>query len=407
MLWVGLLTGSLALYWWHTRSTHQLNDEVRTLRSRLVREVEHTEEHFKLEMQETELRLRTLLDAMREAVLVTGPRGNVRMVNQALRNFFGDAELGRSVLSTIRSPELHDAVERAHQGRASELELDLYAGDQLRQFQVQATPLTEPDGGVAGVIVILQDISALRAAEKVRRDFVVNASHEIRTPLTAIRGFAETLQDGAVHDPAVRDRFLSSIVENSIRLERLVDDLFALSSAESPDLALEFSPVDVVALTSTVLKGLEAQAAEKRITMWLEDHGHPVFALADAYRLDQVLVNLVGNAIKYTPEGGRVWVEIQELGSHPRAVSLAVHDTGRGIAPQQLPRLFERFYRVDAGRSRDRGGTGLGLAITKHLVHRMQGEITVQSALGNGSVFRVTLPHAAPDDRAHAQSEVV
>lgn len=228
----------------------------------------------------------------------------------------------------------------------------------------------------------------VKAADKVRRDFVANASHELRTPLTAIRGFAETLLDGAMDNPELLRRFLQTILDNSVRLETLVADLLELSRSESPESGFTLEPVDCAAIVRRVLRSFENKASEKEIRISAQGDQSPAVVLADERALEHIVSNLVDNAIKYTDKGGAVVVRIEKNGH----TFIDVVDNGHGIDQDKLPRVFERFYRVDKGRARDVGGTGLGLAIVKHLVQRMNGTVTVDSALGRGSTFRVLLP---------------
>jgi two-component system phosphate regulon sensor histidine kinase PhoR len=344
-------------------------------------------------MVEEEDRLRTILDAMVEGVLVTDRDGRVVLTNAALVRMAGRVE-GRTVVEAIRSPELRTAVERALRGDESSVQIETRIGGDMRQLAAHVAPLAERKG----VVAVLHDVTSLKLADTVRRDFVANASHELRTPLTAIRGFAETLRDGAIENPELARRFVTRIYEHAVRLGRLVDDLLELSRAESPEAHFTLESVDLGPAVTKVLRGLERAAAEKNITLCMEGlGGTPLLVRADVRGLDHVLVNLVDNAVKYTPEGGHVTLRAREAGTH---VEIEVSDTGGGIAPQHLPRLFERFYRVDAGRSRDVGGTGLGLAIVKHFVQRMGGEVTVESKLGRGTTFRVRLERGAADEAA-------
>lgn len=230
----------------------------------------------------------------------------------------------------------------------------------------------------------------VKAADKVRRDFVANASHELRTPLTAIRGFAETLLDGAVHDTQLAKRFLQTILDNAVRLDRLVADLLELSRSESPESGFNLEPVDCVAIVRRVSRNFEAKAAEKAISLLMRCSEQHALVLVDERALEHVISNLLDNAIKYTDQGGGVVMSIRR----DEYTTIEVTDTGHGIDENKLPRVFERFYRVDKGRARDVGGTGLGLAIVKHLVQRMNGSVTVDSTIGEGSTFRVSFPSA-------------
>lgn len=332
-------------------------------------------------------RLRTILDAMVEGVFVTDPEGRVVLTNAALLDLVGEAVEGRTAIEAIRSPELHDAVQQAIEGRAREVQIELAGPSAPRTLTAQVAPL--PKQG--GVVAVLHDVTELKHADAVRRDFVANASHELRTPLTSIRGFAETLLDGALGDERTAKRFAGNIVENARRLESLVNDLLELSRAESPEGVPALTEVDAGHVAAEVLRGVEQRAADKRMQLSLEGAAELALAEADPRALHQVLLNLVDNAIKYTPAGGHVTVRVKK--SDGRVV-LEVQDDGPGIPRAHLDRIFERFYRVDKGRARAEGGTGLGLSIVRHLVSRMGGEVSVESRVGAGSTFRVSLAAA-------------
>ena len=332
-------------------------------------------------------RLRTILDSMIEAVFVTDAEGAIVLTNAALTKLAGGRVEGRTAIEAIRSPELHAAVRRAiTKGAGAEVELELVAQGLRRSIRAQVAPLPKRQG----VVAVLHDVTQLKRADAVRRDFVANASHELRTPLTSIRGFAETLLDGALSDERTAQRFVGHIGENARRLERLVEDLLELSRAESPDSKMELVRVDASAVAAQVVAGVEQRALAKRVALARELE--PAVASADPRALDQILLNLVDNAIKYSSEGGHVTVRVKEREGR---VVIEVQDDGPGIPAAHLDRIYERFYRVDKGRSRDQGGTGLGLSIVKHLVQRMGGEVSVESRVGHGSTFRVSLASAA------------
>lgn len=333
-------------------------------------------------------RLRTILDAMVEGVFVTDPDGRIVLTNAALLDLVGEAVEGRTAIEAIRSPELHDAVQQAIEGRAREVQIELAGPSAPRTLTAQVAPL--PKQG--GVVAVLHDVTELKHADAVRRDFVANASHELRTPLTSIRGFAETLLDGALGDERTAKRFAGNIVENARRLESLVNDLLELSRAESPEGVPALTEVDAGHVAAEVLRGVEQRAADKRMQLSLEGAAELTLAEADPRALHQVLLNLVDNAIKYTPAGGHVTVRVKKSDGR---VLLEVQDDGPGIPRAHLDRIFERFYRVDKGRARAEGGTGLGLSIVRHLVSRMGGEVSVESRVGAGSTFRVSLAAAA------------
>lgn len=238
-------------------------------------------------------------------------------------------------------------------------------------------------------------IAQLRATEQIRTDFVSNVSHELRTPLTAIKGLVETLRDGAVDDREVRDRFLATMEDETDRLIRLVNDLLVLSKADSQALRLKRKPLDVRDLVERSVRKLAPQLEGKGILVEVSASDGSRLVLADADRIEQVLVNLLDNAIKYSPEGGWITVTIDDEAQTPEMVSIAVRDEGLGIPAEDLPRVFERFYRVDRSRTRDGGGSGLGLSIAKAIVEAHGGDITLKSEEGQGTTVRFTLPCAS------------
>jgi two-component system phosphate regulon sensor histidine kinase PhoR len=334
-----------------------------------------------------------ILDGMREGVLVLDGEGRVLLMNPALREMLllAASDVGRLLIESVRHAELHELVERARNEAATVSgEVDI-PGIKPRRILLHATALAGQAGGVLAVFV---DVTDLRRLESLRRDFVANVSHELRTPVTAVRSAAETLRDSALKDPDPRtaERFTEIIVRNSERLQNLIEDLLELSRLESNQFKLKKERVDVSVVTGLVMSLFRERAERKGIRLTTDvSSGIPVLE-TDQRALEQVLSNLVDNAVKYCPAGAQVRVRAV---ADPGAVKLTVEDTGPGIGEKHLPRLFERFYRVDAGRSRDVGGTGLGLSIVKHLVDAMSGDVTVRSAVGKGTTFEVTLPIVA------------
>jgi two-component system, OmpR family, phosphate regulon sensor histidine kinase PhoR len=337
--------------------------------------------------------LAAALDGMAEGLWITDAEGTVLRHNRALEKLVGtDALEGRRPLDIVRSPELHDAVARAcHEGKTEQLELSLERP--TRTLLVRVSPLGRE---LPGSAAMFHDLTELRRLEAVRTDFVANVSHELRTPITAIRGYAETLQAGALQQPDQASRMVEIIHRQSVRIAELVDDLLELSRLESKEAPLARSEI---ALNEAAHRALEAvrQRAEVKGIRLSEKIPESLIAVADARALEQVVLNLLDNAIKYTAAGGSVEVQGQALDGR---CALSVRDTGFGIEPKHLPRIFERFYRIDKGRSRDMGGTGLGLAIVKHLVSGMDGEMRVESQPGVGSTFTVLLPSAGRQTHA-------
>jgi two-component system, OmpR family, phosphate regulon sensor histidine kinase PhoR len=327
-----------------------------------------------------------VLSSMNEGVLVVGGDGRIVLMNPALRAMLliGQEAIGKSVLQVVRNADLNQLIGTAANGEDAELELDI-GGLRPRRVLVRATNLHDTPGGVLAVFV---DVTELRRLETVRRDFVANASHELRSPLTAIRAAAETLT--VDNDAETARRFAELIQKNADRLANLVDDLLDLSRIESRELNLQLEPLDVAVVAERVLAQHAHRAHLKRIAL-TQDLADAPPVRADRRALEHVLGNLVDNAVKYCPTGAAVHVN---AGTENGFVRVSVTDTGHGIAPEHLSRLFERFYRVDAGRSRELGGTGLGLSIVKHLVEAMGGSASVASSVGSGSTFSFTLQRA-------------
>jgi two-component system, OmpR family, phosphate regulon sensor histidine kinase PhoR len=331
-----------------------------------------------------------ILEAMHEGVVVVDHAGRIELVNSALRSMLllGTEAVGKLLIETVRHAQLSELLEDARAeplDRSIEIELP---GLKPRRVLVQVTPLSQGDEGLLFVFV---DVTELRRLESLRRDFVANASHELRTPIAAVRSATETLRFGALNDPVAASRFFDIIERNAVRLQSLVEDMLELSKLESNEFKLKREPVELQRVVPIVLALFRERAEKKGVRLASE---LPVALPAidgDARALEHVLSNLVDNAVKYCPSGSRILVG----GSWDEdRVRLVVSDTGPGIAAEHLSRVFERFYRIDAGRSRELGGTGLGLSIVKHMVEAMRGKVFVESAVGMGSTFSVALHRA-------------
>lgn len=337
--------------------------------------------------------LTAVLDGMIEGIWVTDAEGTVVRHNDALREMLQPGSpgiVGQRPLALIRNEELNEAVMRAcREGSSSRLELTL-EGLFPRTLAIRVTPLGKDLPGSAAVF---NDVTELRRLEKVRKDFVANVSHELRTPITAIRGYAETLQSGALKDAEMAPKMVEIIHRQSERLSELVEDLLELSRLESREVQLKIANVPLAVAASRAAETVKPKAAGKNIHLELQIPPALV-ARGDERAVEQVLLNLLDNAVKYTPAGGRV--DVFGTLEEGRCV-VRVKDTGVGIEPKHLPRIFERFYRVDKGRSRDMGGTGLGLSIVKHLLGAMEGEVKVESQPNVGSVFVIFLPVATAE----------
>lgn len=334
-------------------------------------------------------RLETILAGMTEAVLALDPEDRVTQVNPAAMDLLAlpESPIGQPLIEVVRVPALAELMERVHRepGGSFESELSLPPG---RKVLARAAPVKS----TGATIVVMLDITEMRRLENVRRDFVANVSHELRTPVSVIQANAETLMDGALTHPTRGPEFLSAILRNAQRLSRLVSDLLDLSRIESGHFALEIQATQVAPAVQRAVDSIRGLATRKRLTIQSEIPLE-LEVLADAQAFDQVLTNLIVNAVKYTPEDGHVVIKARpDSSSNKDAVVIDVCDDGTGIEPRHRARIFERFYRVDSGRSRDVGGTGLGLSIVKHLVGAMQGEVGVMDNPSGGSVFRVVLP---------------
>ncbi len=346
--------------------------------------------------------LEATMDSIREGVLVVDNMMRVVASNPAARDLFssGDGALvARRLTEVTRTPAIHAAFSAAlERGERAEVKVETQAGER-RVFDLQVAPLVQrqPDaqssngGGsaeVRGAVGVFFDITRLEKLERVRQEFLSNVSHELRTPLTAIITFVETLEGGAIDDPENNRRFLTVIRRNSERMHTLIDDILELSAIEAGMVAVEVGPVRLHSLVNECVTSLAATAAEQHVALFNDTAADAVIH-ADARRLEQMLTNLVHNAIKFNREGGEVRVGHEHAGARDR---ISVSDTGEGIAPEHIERIFERFYRVDRARSRALGGTGLGLAIVKHLARAHGGETTVRSTPNQGSTFTIELP---------------
>jgi two-component system phosphate regulon sensor histidine kinase PhoR len=347
--------------------------------------------------------LLVVLGSMAESVIAVDARRRLLFANASANRLFGlDAgSVGRLMPELIRSPQVQEAIEATlgisspatYQGELTLPARDAAGRGSSRALSVHGTPL--PGEPSPGSVLVFHDVTELRRLERMRQDFVANASHELKTPLASIKAYTETLLDWALHDEAVNVRFLERIDEQVERLNLLVLDLLSLARLEAGEEPFHHEPTRLVpVLESCVLAQHErAQAKNLRLSFTAGDLEQDTLVLADEEAVRQIADNLIDNAIKYTPEHGSVTVTCAiSAGS----VRIDVLDTGIGIPRDDLPRIFERFYRVDKARSRELGGTGLGLSIVKHLVQSIGGQIDVSSRVGSGSRFTVHLPRQVP-----------
>lgn len=336
-------------------------------------------------------RREAILSGMAEGVLAVDHELRVTFCNQAFLkalNFRGAFE-GRFLLELARDTALHELLRGAIEtGEPQKSQLRISAAS-ARTFEAQASPLEMPSG--RGAIAILHDITELERLEQVRKDFVANVSHELRTPLAGIIGYADTLLDGALEDEKNNRNFVEIIRSNAVRLSSIAADLLILSQLESDAAESDQEIISVRGVLDSALATISAEAHSRDVAL-IRNTIEDLFVSGSRLRVEQALLNLLANAVKFNRPGGEVRVSARR--SNGRVV-IQIADTGVGIPSQDLPRIFERFYRVDKARSRQVGGTGLGLSIVRHVVERMQGQVSVESQLGRGSTFTLSLP-AAP-----------
>ncbi|MBI3822930.1 MAG: HAMP domain-containing protein [Planctomycetes bacterium] len=344
------------------------------------------------QMNQDREQLLAIFRSMVEGVLVLDAEQSILFANDAASHLLGaplQAAIGQKVWQVFRHRQLNEAVDKilaSDEPYRCDLE---WPGAERRDLALQGARL--PGAPHRGAVLVFHDITHLRKLETVRQDFVANVSHELKTPLAAIQATVETLLDGALQDPAHNVQFLERIRENGERLHRLVQDLLTLGRIESSQAPLELEPIPLQAAAEACMSRQADRARAREVQLIAEAPRHPMAAIADAEALAEILDNLVDNAIKYTPAGGKVALRWR---AEDHDAILQVVDTGTGIPEKDLPRIFERFYRVDRARSRALGGTGLGLSIVKHLVQALGGTITAESKVGRGSTFTVRIPRA-------------
>jgi two-component system, OmpR family, phosphate regulon sensor histidine kinase PhoR len=346
-----------------------------------------------------------VLTSMTEGVAVVDDRERILFANRGFADAVGVAEdcRGLPLLEVVRHSSLIEAVHSAL-ASAETVRAEVEFGTvRPRTFAFTAAPVTtaEAGGAARGAVLVLHDVTEIRRLERVRRDFVANVSHELRTPLTTIQGFAETLLGGALDDPKARRKFLEIIRDHAVRLGRLTDDLLKLSAIEGGSMTFRMEPVSLPQLIEHCIEAVSLRAKAHGLEIVHDSSGPLPQVRGDSLRLEEVLKNLLENAVQYTPSPGTIRVTAAPEGE--RAV-LCVEDTGIGIPSTDQQRIFERFYRVDVARSREAGGTGLGLAIAKHIVEAHSGRLWVESELGKGSRFYVSLPVWQGEPEAAAQA---
>ncbi|PGL69162.1 two-component system histidine kinase PnpS [Bacillus sp. AFS055030] len=341
------------------------------------------------EMQQD--RLNTLIHNIGSGVVLINSRGHVNLINKTYRETFkveSRSILGELYYDAFKHKEVIEIVEEIFLKEIKvRKQIILPLSIERKHFEIYGAPIIGMNHEWKGIVLVFHDISELKKLEQVRKDFFANVSHELKTPITSIKGFTETLLDGAMESDDLCKNFLSIILTESDRMQTLIQDLLDLSKIEQQSFKLDLAKVSAKQVIEDVQQMLNQKAEEKNIDFKLYLNS-PLVVYADALRLKQIIINLVDNAIHYTPADGKVFITASETNDH---IVLKVNDTGVGIGKEEISRIFERFYRVDKARSRNSGGTGLGLAIVKHLVEAHKGKIEVESKLGHGTSFIVTL----------------
>ncbi|QNK55994.1 two-component system histidine kinase PnpS [Paenibacillus sp. PAMC21692] len=344
-------------------------------------------------IRQNENQLESVLANMINGVVMIDVHGIILLMNRRAEEVLGFSArelVGRHFAEAKQQYELAQIIQEALDSREHLREEITFYFPEERLLELNLVPVRENnDGEFSGVLLVLQDVSAIRRLERMRSEFVANVSHELKTPIAAVKGFAETLLGGAVKDEETARSFLQIIFDESERLNRLIGDILELSKIESRRVPLMFSPVEMDGFIDKTVKLLEPEAKRRGIVLE-RDVESGLYLEADEDRLRQIMMNLLSNGINYTPEGGHVTIRIYAYGDEQ--VRIQIRDSGIGIPKKDLPRVFERFYRVDKARSRSSGGTGLGLSIVKHLVELHKGTISVSSTVGVGTTFTIDLP---------------
>lgn len=346
---------------------------------------------------ESERQLSNVVDNMVSGVMLLDQDGKFVLMNRTAENMLGfrfDELRGKRFFESHQQTEFLALVAEAYDRETTMHEELLFYYPRESMMNVNIVPMYQQSNKPVGMLIVLTDVTDIRRLEKMRSEFVANVSHELKTPIAAIKGFSETLLSGALHDATTSESFIKIIFDESNRLDRLVMDILDLSKIESKRIPLFFAPVHVQSFVDSIFEVVQAEAAARKITL-TNAVGADFYLEADEDRLRQILLNLIANGIHYSPGGEKVSVHAEvfkNIEDGKEWARITVEDTGLGIPKKDLPRIFERFYRVDKARSRVSGGTGLGLSIVKHLVELHRGTISVQSTLGVGSKFIVDLP---------------
>lgn len=365
------------------RSARETISQLRGERDNTAQRQREMEDQARAERQ-------TLFNSMVEGVVLLDRSDCIQLVNQSLeKQFMLSVDVrGQTLAEAFRRPELTQLLTRlATERKVLSCDLEI-GGNEARSFEVSAATVLDREGRPQGSIFVFHDLTRIRTLENTRREFVANVSHELRTPLSLIKGYVETLLDGAMSDPELSAKFLQTIERHSNRLTNLIEDLLTISRLESGQITLQLKTVPLRAFASALMNEMQARAKDRGVAL-VNEIPEQLHGRADPDRLEQVFVNLLDNAIKYGRANGRVVVRGRTVNGQ---VELCVADDGPGIPLEARERVFERFYRVDRARSRESGGTGLGLAIVKHIIQSHGGKVWLESESGRGAQFYFTLP---------------
>lgn len=342
-------------------------------------------------------RLETLIENMGSGLILINDTGDISLVNHSCDAIFQEETAkwhGSLYYQVIKNKKINTFIQKVFlTEERKRKQISLASGIYMHHYDVHGAPILASDGDLKGIVLVFHDITELKKLEKARKDFVANVSHELKTPVTSLKGFTETLLEGAVNDDELRLKFLRIIANESDRLETLIFELLELSRIEGDAFSLNWQTVDIEPLIEEVFDMLGEKASAKQMTIEKKITGSPILA-GEGARIKQILINLINNAIVYTHEGGTITVRVKEQAEQ---VVLEVEDTGIGLSKKEIPRIFERFYRVDRARSRNSGGTGLGLAIVKHLAEAHRAKLSVDSEPGKGTTFRIAFLKHMPE----------
>ncbi|MET3319086.1 UNVERIFIED_ORG: two-component system phosphate regulon sensor histidine kinase PhoR [Peribacillus simplex] len=376
---------------YRTRTFEQHSDETGMLTTSLnilARNLQETETAREMNQD----RLETLVENIGSGVLLIDSKGYTTLINREFKKSFGVNSatfLFQVFYSVIKDKEVISIIEEIFRTEKTiKRQVKIPLAIERKHFEIYGAPIIGTHDEWKGILLIFHDITELKRLEQMRKDFVANVSHELRTPITSIKGFSETLLDGALKDEKTLKHFLSIILKESDRLQELIQELLNLSKMEQQEFVLKTGDVDITNVLGDIQEMLIGKLKEKEVSLEIKASSEPVFIEGESDRIKQVFINLITNALTYTPNGGWVTVNVTE---NEQTVDIVVQDSGIGIEEKELPRIFERFYRIDKARSRDSGGTGIGLAIVKHIIEVHKGKIKVESTPGSGTTFTVTL----------------